>query len=205
MQSMRPSVMAAVLAGAASVGLPQSNPVYVPFSPGAVKGAIYKPDTGPAPQVAVLLMHRTANFMSHIAAKELSQRGFMVLAMNPRSDNNEAAVKWEENALDVKSGMEYLRKQPGIQRVILLGHSGGGPTMSFYQAVAEKGVSYCKGSNKLVECDDHGNAVVRIDGVTGKVKETIPTGRNPAVVAGVDGDVWVSLFDDSQVWRIHPE
>ena len=53
--------------------------------------------------------------------------------------------------------------------------------------------------------DDLGNAVVRIDGVTGKVKETIPTGRNPAVVAGVDGDVWVSLFDDSQVWRIHPE
>ena len=52
--------------------------------------------------------------------------------------------------------------------------------------------------------DDHGNAVARIDGATGQVKETIPTGRNPAVVAGVDGDIWGPPSHDSQVWRIHP-
>jgi hypothetical protein len=45
---------------------------------------------------------------------------------------------------------------------------------------------------------------VRIDGETGDVRETIPVGRNPAVIAGVGGDVWVSMYDDSQVWRIHP-
>jgi YVTN family beta-propeller protein len=52
--------------------------------------------------------------------------------------------------------------------------------------------------------DDLADKVVRIDGSTGKILETIPVGHNPAVVAGVDGDVWVSMFDDSQVWRIHP-
>jgi hypothetical protein len=114
------------------MGAAQSNPQYIPFRPGAVKGALYKPDSGPAPHVGVLLLHRTSNFLSHSATTELSKRGFLVLAMNPRSDNNEAAVSFEENALDIKSGVEFLRKQPGITKVILFGHSGGGPAMSFY-------------------------------------------------------------------------
>ena len=37
-------------------------------------------------------------------------------------------------------------------QVILFGHSGGGPLMSFYQAVAEKGPAYCQAPNKLVKC-----------------------------------------------------
>jgi enterochelin esterase-like enzyme len=135
-------------ASTASGALPQINPTYVQFTPSAVKGALYKPDAGTAPHVGILIMHRTANFLAHLGATELSKRGFMVLAMNPRSDNNEAAVKWEDIALDVKSGVEYLRKQTGITKVILFGHSGGGPTMSFYQAVAEKGPSYCQGPKK---------------------------------------------------------
>ena len=143
----------------------QSNPSYIQFSPAAVKGALYKPDNGPAPHVAVLLIHRTSNFLSHIATTELAKRGFVVLAMNPRSDNNESAVHFEENALDVKSGVEFLRRQPGITNVVLLGHSGGGPAMSFYEAVAEKGTSYCKGPNKLVECSDDLANLPRADGL----------------------------------------
>ena len=47
----------------------QSNPAYIQFAPNAVKGALYKPDAGPAPHVGILIMHRTSNFMSHIGAK----------------------------------------------------------------------------------------------------------------------------------------
>jgi pimeloyl-ACP methyl ester carboxylesterase len=148
-----------------SVAFAQSNPLYIQFTPGSVKGALYKPDTGPAPHIAVLLIHRTANFLSHIATTELAKRGFMVLAMNPRSDNNEAAVHFEENALDLKSGIEFLRRQPGITKVVLFGHSGGGPATSFYEAVAEKGPSYCKGPNKLVECNDALAGLPRADGL----------------------------------------
>jgi DNA-binding beta-propeller fold protein YncE len=50
---------------------------------------------------------------------------------------------------------------------------------------------------------DLGNTISRIDGTTGKVVETIQTGDNAAVVAGADGDVWSSMFDDGEVWRIH--
>ena len=57
-------------------------------------------------------------------------------------------------ALDVRSGVSFLRKQPGIAKVILWGFSGGGPTTTFYQAVAENGPSYCRGTEKLIECGD---------------------------------------------------
>jgi hypothetical protein len=52
----------------------QSNPIYVQFSPAPVKGALYKPDSGPAPHVAVLLIHRTSNFLANPATRELSRR-----------------------------------------------------------------------------------------------------------------------------------
>jgi pimeloyl-ACP methyl ester carboxylesterase len=143
----------------------QSHPEYIQFSPGAVKGALYKPDTGPVPHVAILLIHRTSNFLAAPATRELASRGFMVLAMNPRSDNNEAAVNFEANALDIKSGVELLRKQPGITKILLWGHSGGGPATSFYQAVAEKGSSYCRGPNKLTECDRTLDGLPKVDGL----------------------------------------
>jgi hypothetical protein len=142
----------------------QSNPVFVPF-PGATKGALYKPDAGPAPHVAVLVIHRTSNFLNHPATTEFSKRGFLVLGMNPRSDNNESVVNFEDNALDIKAGVEFLRKQPGITKIILLGHSGGGPATTFYQAVAETGIAYCQGPNKIVECKGNLVGLQKADGV----------------------------------------
>ncbi len=143
----------------------QSSPTYVQFSPPEVKGALYKPDSEPAPHVGILVTHRTSNVMGSLTCIELAKRGFMVLCMNPRSDNNEALVRWETIALDVRSGVNLLRKQPGINKVLLLGGSGGGPTMSFYQAVAEKGPAYCQGSNKLVQCGNELANLPRADGI----------------------------------------
>src|SRR2546428_1813207 len=153
--SMNRVVVMLTVWGAAVVGpaFAQSNPTYIQFSPGTVKGALYKPDNGPTPHVAVLLIHRTASFLGHPATRELAARGFLVLGMNPRSDNNEAAVDFEANALDIKSGIEFLRKQPGIIKVVLFGHSGGGPATSFYQALAENGATHRPGGHKLIEGD----------------------------------------------------
>ena len=161
----RCAVIAFALLAIAALARAQTRPIYVPFTPGAVKGVLYTPDSGPAPHVAVLLIHRTSNFLAHLATTELAARGFMVLAMNPRSDNNEAAVSFEDNALDIKSGIEFLRKQPGITKVLLFGHSGGGPATSFYQAVAETGPSYCQGPNKLVECANTLAGLPKADGL----------------------------------------
>ncbi|MGE3244798.1 MAG: alpha/beta hydrolase family protein [Beijerinckiaceae bacterium] len=148
------SALALLVLSAASQADAQSNPRYIQFKPRATKGVLHSPDKGPAPSVAFLAIHRTSNFLSIVATKELAKRGFLVLGMNPRSDNNETIVNFETVALDIKQGVEYLRKQPGVKTVVLVGFSGGGPATTFYQATAEKGIAYCNGPEKLSKCPD---------------------------------------------------
>ena len=163
--SLTVAVLAAAVLAVAAPLFAQSDPTYIQFSPAPVKGALYTPDRGPAPHAAILIIHRTANVLGTATASELSSRGFMVLGVNPRSDNNATAVNFEANALDIKSGIEFLRQQPGITSILLWGHSGGGPATSFYQAVAEQGPSYCRGPNKLTQCDDTLSGLPRADGL----------------------------------------
>jgi hypothetical protein len=153
---------------AAAAAAAQTNPRYVRFQgvPTSVKGALYMPDAPqPAPHVGIVVMHRTSNFMSALACTELSARGFAVLCMNPRSDNNEAAVRFETIPLDVRAGVQYLRNQPGITRIVLWGWSGGGATMTLYESVAENGVSVCQGPGKLVQCGDELAGLPSADGL----------------------------------------
>src|SRR5713226_1313346 len=165
---LRVLLLNALLAAVTALSSAQSNPRYIQFAgvPNAVKGALYAPDPPqPAPHVGILVMHRTSNFMNALACPELSKRGFLVLCMSPRSDNNESAVRWETIPLDVKAGVEFLKKQPGITKLILWGFSGGGPTMTFYQNVAENGPSVCQGKNKLVQCGNELAGLARADGL----------------------------------------
>jgi pimeloyl-ACP methyl ester carboxylesterase len=143
----------------------QSNPTYVPFDPFTTKGVLYRPDGNRNPEIAILLIHRVNNYLGHLAGIELSRRGFLVLAMNSRFDNNEAAVIWELIALDVKNGIEYLRRQNGVRKILLFGHSGGGATLSFYQAVAEKGSAYCNAPQRITVCGDELKSLPRADGL----------------------------------------
>jgi len=159
---VRMAALAAAMA-ISSASFAQSHPEYIPL--GQLSAALYKPDSGPAPHVAFVLAHRTANYLNHIGCRELSARGFLVLCFNTRFQNNEASVRWEETPLDVKAAVDFVRSQPGITKVILFGHSGGGPLMSFYQALAEKGTAYCQAPNKLVKCGSDLNGLKPADAI----------------------------------------
>ena len=129
----------------------QTNPIFMQL--GRAKSALYKPDSGPEPRVGIVVMHRESNYLNNVACGEFAKRGFMVLCMNSRFENSESSVKWELIPLDVAEGVNYFKKQLGASgKIILYGHSGGGVTMSFYQAVAENGPVVCQGPNKLVQC-----------------------------------------------------
>src|SRR2546430_10412343 len=130
-------LVALLFSMAAAPASAQSHPEYIPLG-GGVKAVLYRPDSNPSPHVGVIIIHRTANYLQHQGCTQLSQRGFMVLCMNSRFDNNEALVNWELIALDVKRGVDYLRNTQHMNKVIFFGHSGGGPTTTFYQAVAER-------------------------------------------------------------------
>jgi pimeloyl-ACP methyl ester carboxylesterase len=183
-----------VLTLGGSQGLAQTRPEYIPLG-GGVKGVLYRPDSNPSPNVAVIIIHRTANYLQHAGCTQLSQRGLMVLCMNSRFDNNEALVNWELIALDVRRRVDYLKNTQKISKVILFGHSGGGPTTTYYQAVAEKGPAYCQGPNKLTECDSSGpNSVAGLTPIHGIVLADAHPGNgvnglraiNPAVREGQD-------------------
>ena len=156
-------VSSLVMATRISSSFAQSNPVFVQL--GQAKGAVYKPDSGPQLPVGILVMHREANYMNNIACREFSRRGFVVLCMNSRFENNEALVDWELIPLDVAQGVNHLKNVQQVNAVILYGNSGGGVTMSFYQAVAENGPSVCQGANKLVECGNNLAGIPPADGI----------------------------------------
>jgi hypothetical protein len=169
-------------------------------------GALYRPDPDiyPNPHIAALNMHRTANRLSHISMENMADRGFIILGMNPRCHNNEAlCIPWEDNALAIKQGMEYLRGLPGITTVVLLGGSGGGPTMSFYQAVAENGVEFCQQPQKLTKCSDElanlppADAIVFRDAHLGNGINALRS-LNPAVINDRE------VMDENALPRLDP-
>ena len=191
MSLRRVAVLVILITFAAAAAWAQSRPIYLQFDPYTVKGALYRPDSGDQPTIGVLLIHRVNNYLGHLAASELARRGFLVLAMNSRFDNNEAAVLWEQIALDVKTGVEFLKRQAGVRTAVLFGHSGGAATLSFYQAVAEKGTAYCDGPGKLTVCGKElsnlprADALILVDASIGNPAGLL-RGLNPAVVT--EGD-----------------
>lgn len=190
----------------------QSHPEYITGLAHGVKAVLYRPDTNPAPHVGVVVMHRTSNYLNHAACTQLSQRGLMVLCMNSRFDNNEALVNWELIAQDVGVGVSYLKNTQHLSKIVLFGHSGGGPTMSYYQAVAENGPTYCQGKNKLSQCASDGpnsvagliraDAIVFADAHAGNGVNALQ-GMNPAVRDRDDSET-VGLGADNDPIELDP-
>ncbi len=176
----------------------EASSQYVPFtSPGnGTKGVLWTPASGERSHVAILLMHRTSNLLGR--GEEWGRRGITALCMNPRFDNNEAAVRWEEIALDVGMGVDYLRKQPGITKVILQGGSGGGPTMTFYQAIAENGPSYGQDAARLMPCSDAVAGLTPADGI-------ILVDAHPGNPANGLRSINPAVLDESRPNLIDPE
>lgn len=148
------------------------------FSGGA-QGLYWVPSSGPISHTAFLVIHRTSDYLSQTSTQELPKRGFSVLGMASRFKGNEAAVNWELLALDVRAGVRFLRNQPGITKVILLGPSEGGAVTSYYQAVAENGLAFCQAPSKLTRCSssqlagftpaDKADGIVVMDSTLGSV------------------------------------
>ncbi|MEE8440010.1 MAG: hypothetical protein V3S07_10505 [Micropepsaceae bacterium] len=158
------AVTAAAILGTHSFALAQSDPTYVRLE--SVNAARFVPDEGPAPHIAFVSAHRTGNTIGSSTCTELAQRGFMAICFETRFRNDDIGIQWEELPHDVKAVVDYARAQPGITRVVLLGHSGGSPMMSLYQAIAENGKSVCERPELFTTCadEDYGE-MVPADGI----------------------------------------
>lgn len=121
-----------------------------------VPGVLYEPLTpGARSQIGVFVMHAAGDYLRFHACTELSRRGYTVLCANTSSSKSGANDSTTDRAvLDARLGVAYLRSLPGIRKVVLLGHSGGGVLMSSYQNIAENGLRACQGPEKIGRCPD---------------------------------------------------
>jgi pimeloyl-ACP methyl ester carboxylesterase len=159
---------------------------FVRVATGAGPGLLYQTPGDPRSHIGLVVMHPSADVLDGINATELAKRGYTVLAVNTTfgTDNN---LDFDSLLLQVRNAVKYLRALQGVTKVVLLGHSGGGPTMAAYQNIAQHGVSACRGETKIIECPDSlanlppADGLVLLDPVLGMGAQTLVT-IDPAVV-----------------------
>jgi pimeloyl-ACP methyl ester carboxylesterase len=122
-----------------------------------VPGVLYEPAvSGEKAATAIFIMHSSADYLSFPGCTELAKRGYRVLCANNSTSksgvSNDGVL--DQVLLEIKAGVAWLRTQPGVTKVVLLGHSGGGTIMSAYQYIAENGVKACQGPEKIWKCPD---------------------------------------------------
>lgn len=114
-------------------------------------GVLYQPDEPDERcRIAILLMHSSGNYYAHVATLALAERGFTVMGANVSN----AKQPLENKIQEVGDYVRYLKGLPGIDKVLILGHSGGGTLMSCYQAVAENGAQIFQDDGRIVKMPD---------------------------------------------------
>jgi hypothetical protein len=86
----------------------------------------------------------------------------------------------------IAAAIKALRALPGVEKVVLAGHSSGSPELTSYQVVAENGPKACQDPERIYKCDGKGldnlpktDDVVMLDPNVGAPEKTVSL--NPAV------------------------
>lgn len=121
---------------------------YIRLASQETEGLLYAPaKAGPNARIVLVYTHPNANTFNEPLGREMAQRGYRVLMVNHRGDTAPEAY-----LPSISRGLTFARSLPGVTRVILVGHSGGGHLVTLYQNVAEHGPAVCGGPEKLYPC-----------------------------------------------------
>jgi len=86
---------------------------------------------------AVTIMHPRQDVTHHALVPYLLGAGYAVWTQGSRSPNNDLNLLHEQAIIDLAAGQVFLR-EAGFERVVSLGHSGGGTLTAFYCQQAER-------------------------------------------------------------------
>ena len=86
-------------------------------------------------RTAVIATHYNVDFAEHYIAPYFARRGVGFLGWNTRFRGAEDLFALEHALIDIGVGMTWLREN-GVERIVILGNSGGGSLMGAYQAEA---------------------------------------------------------------------
>lgn len=90
------------------------------------------------PKTAVLIMYSGQSMENHWALAPLAMAGFLASGHAHRFNlTSSSDPRNEAIILDIAAGIRYLKKERGVEHVVLWGWSGGGALMSQYQREAE--------------------------------------------------------------------
>ena len=89
------------------------------------------------PRVAAIICHPTSNFMNHYLIDPLADRGIACMGLNTRYAGNDVTLLMERAIQDLGAGVRWWREQ-GVEKVALVGNSGGASLAALYQSQAER-------------------------------------------------------------------
>lgn len=97
---------------------------------------VYWAPTAELPKTAIIATHYNVDFAEHYIAPLMAARGFGFLGWNTRYRGAEDLFQLEHALVDIGVGMKWLHEHAGVERIVILGNSGGGSLMAAYQAEA---------------------------------------------------------------------
>jgi len=116
---------------------------------------IYHRPAGARPTTAFIATHYNVDFSEHYLASYLAERGYGFLGWNTRFRGAEAHFLLDHALAEIGVGVRWLREQAGVERVVLLGNSGGGSLMAAYQSQATRpNVTPVAGMRPLAAIED---------------------------------------------------
>lgn len=189
-------------------------PALVTFGTGVIGGLFHpSPSSESAStkaKIAVLVMHAEQDYTTFYPCRELPVRGYTTLCLNNAQSKTGLVndLDFETMMTDVGTGVDYLNNLPGIEKVIIWGHSGGGAMMAAYQNIAENGASACNGTEKIYPCSSAMDGLPAADGVLlidanfGLSTMTLLS-LNPAInneSTGSDIDSRLDLYNPDNGW-----
>jgi hypothetical protein len=127
--------------------------------PQSVVASLFQPTSHTSNESIALVVVHQIPVSAELPCPQLAQRGFTVVC------TDETGTTWDQLARGIGYGVSYARSLPGVHHVVLLGWSGGGSMVAYYQNVAENGVAVCQAPERLDPCSNFLKGLPRADGV----------------------------------------
>jgi len=100
---------------------------------------LYWTPPGDRPKTAIIATHYNVDFAEHYIAPYFAARGLGFLGWNTRYRGAEDLFTLEHALIDIAVGLKWLKETARVDRIVLLGNSGGGSLMGAYQSEAQTG------------------------------------------------------------------
>lgn len=144
-------------------------------------------------KVALVCMHSDGDYSDFPSGPALASQGFRLLQGKPGMGDGPLWKKMEA----VKGAVEAAKMLPGVEKVVLLGHSGGATLMSCYQAVAEKGCKVFQTDKMIVKFPDM-DPLPAADGII-----LLDSNFGNAVMTAISVDP--AVIDETSGMKLNPE